>query len=288
MDSDDRVTYYSGNRAPNIVRTLSSQDAGEFDVVAGQSFKLRVRPEWSDTVVLDVSMIADLAADTLTYVPQAGDFDDEGIYKAWVYITLSAGVTQDTDEFEILVLQHAPGEGTRVGAVWRACRELEPIAWDALRAYDNYGDPGLQRVIELAKLRVIPAAMMATAANEIGLDPRVVDYLAKKVLVDNVLSAAISFWTNQVVQQTARGNSEEVVTYPDRIKAAENAILRYRGDLERQWPEVEIILGPTTNLYDAPAVNDCGPTLTPGLDEYSPMPITVPRLPYYGGWRGTR
>jgi hypothetical protein len=32
-----------------------------------------------------------------------------------------------------------------------------------------------------------------------SLDPRVVDYIAKKVLVDNILSAAISFWTNQVV-----------------------------------------------------------------------------------------
>jgi hypothetical protein len=149
------------------------------------------------------------------------------------------------------------------------------VSWDALRAYPDYGDVELQRVIELAKLRVLPTTV--SAADEAAQDPRVIDYIAKRVLVDNVLSAAISFWTNQTIAQSARGNTEEVVTYPDRIKAPPRVPSRAtRDDLERQLPEVEKILGSVATQYDAPSVNTPGPMLTPGLDEYSPMPVTVP------------
>ena len=196
-------------------------------------------------------------------------FTQEGIYRAWVHYV---NALQDSDEFEIIVLAHAPGEGTRVGAVYRAARALEPVAWDALKGYPDYGDPELQRVCELAKLRTLDATF--TAAQEEQLDPRVVDYVAKRVLADNVLSAAISFWTNQVVSQSARGNSDEVKSYPDRIKAAQDAIKRYREDLLRQQPEVDVILGPTESLYEAPMLNTVGPLLTPGLDEYPAQPST--------------
>jgi hypothetical protein len=90
-----------------------------------------------------------------------------------------------------------------------------------------------------------------------------------------VLSAAISFWSNQFVAQTARGNSEEVATYPDRIRAVEEAIKRLRDDLARQEGEVDAVLGGSGSVYDAPMVNDSGPLLTPGLDEYPALPVTV-------------
>jgi hypothetical protein len=279
----DRITYYTGNRAPNIVRTLSSQDAGDFDVTPGQTFHLRVRPSWSSAVMLDQPMLPDEVGDTLTYFPQAGDFDAEGIYRAWIYVTLTNGASQDTDEFEIVVLEHAPGEGTRIGAIWRAARALEPVSWDALSHYPDYGDVELQRQIELAKLRALPSTV--AAADEDNLDPRVTDYIAKKALVDNVLSAAISFWSNQTIQQTARGNSEEVVTYESRIATAERAILRYRDDLARQQPEVDKILGTSESIYDAPTLNTIGPLLTPSLDEYPAEPV---RFPYYPPWRRSR
>jgi hypothetical protein len=270
----DVLTFYIDDTAPAIVRRLSLQDGGDFDVVGSQQFRLLVRPLWGSSTTLDEAMTPNVDTDELTYAPKAGDFSVEGVYRGWVLADLGAGSVQQTDEFQINVFAHAPGEGTRVGAVWRAARALEPIAWDALRAYPDYGDPELQRVIELAKLRVLPTTV--AAADESGQDPRVVDYIAKRVLVDNVLSAAISFWTNQTIAQSARGNTEEVVTYPDRIKAASDAIARYTGDLERQLPEVEKILGSVANQYDAPAVNTGGMMLTPGLDEYSPMPISYP------------
>lgn len=275
----DTIPFYINNLGPAIVRTF---DPNVLDVAAGMTFKLRVRDRYGSTTLLDKSMVADVDANTVTYQPVVGDvpFVTEGVYRAWVYYV---NAKQDTDEFEVLVLAHAPGEGARVGAVWRAARALEPISWDSLRGYRDYGDTELQRVIELAKLRVIGTAV--PVADEASLDPRIVDYVAKKVLADNVLSAAISFWTDQVVQQSARGNSEEVVTYPDRVKAAMDAIKRYRDDLERQAGELGPILGPVTT-YDAPALDDSGPLLTPGLDEYPAMPVVVQNWRAPGRWGG--
>jgi hypothetical protein len=269
------LIYYIGNSGPTISMRLSSA-FGDYDLVAGQTVKIRARPAWSSVTGLDVDATVDVAADTVSYRPIAGDFTQVGPYKVWAHIE---DINQDSTEVDLMVFEHAPGEGQRVGAVWRACRALEPISWDSLRAYNDYGDIELQRVIELAKLRVVGTAV--PIADEASLDPRVVDFIAKKVLADNVLSAAISFWTDQVVQQTARGNSEEVVTYPDRIKAAMDAITRYRDDLERQAGELGPILGPST-VYDAPAIDTIGPLLTPGLDEYPALPVTVQGYPYWG------
>jgi hypothetical protein len=276
----DRLIFYVGDTSPAIRRGLAVQGAGDEIPNPVVNYQLRVREQWSSTPTIEATMTVDEVTNELVYQPPAGTFPVEGVFRGWIYVDYGAGNVQQTDEFEILVLAHAPGQGTRVGAVYRACRALEPVAWDALRGYPEYGDPELQRVIDLAKLRVVGTA--APADDEAALDPRVVDYVAKKVLVDNVLHAAISFWSNQVIQQTARGNSEEVVTYPDRIRTAENAIVRYRGDLALQVGEVEQLTG-STSAYDAPAVDGFGPLLTPGLDEYRALPVTVQDY-----WRRTR
>lgn len=273
----DVVTIYLNDTGPRIVRRLSSQ-AGSFDVVEGMSFMLRVRSLWGAALVVDAVMDFDVDLDEVSYQPAAGDFSAEGVYRAWIAVDFGAGNVQTTDEFQINVFAHAPGQGTAVGAVYRAARALEIIAWDSLRSYPDYGDLELQRLIELAKLRVLGVAV--PAADEASLDPRIVDFIAKKVLADNVLSSAISFWSDQVVQQTARGNTDEIKTFPDRIKAATEAILRYRGDLLRQAVEVDEILGSGGSVYDAPALNDVGQLLTPGLDEFPALPISVP----YRGW----
>jgi hypothetical protein len=282
----DVLTYYLDDTAPAIRRRLAVQDEGDVDLTVGPTFRLKVRALWSDVLVINASMTVDIDADELIYQPQADDFSDEGVYRAWITVDYGGGLVQNTDEFQINVFAHGPGQGMPVGAVYRAARALEPVAWDSLKAYPDYGDPELQRVIDLAKLRVLPAP--ATALQESSLDPRIIDYIAKKALVDNVLYAAISFWSNQFIQQTARGNTEEVATYPDRIGTVESAIDRYREDLVRQLPEVDAIIGSVGNQYDAPALNDSGPLLTPGLDEYPALPVTLP----YGGrggiWRGTR
>jgi hypothetical protein len=194
----ESLIYYIGNAGPTISMRLSSL-VGNYDFVAGQQVKIRARPEWSSTTGLDVDATVDVAADTVSYTPQPGDFTQVGPYKVWAHIV---DINQDSTEVDLMVFEHAPGEGQRVGA--------------------------------------------------------------------------ISFWTDQVVQQSARGNSEEVVTYPDRVKAAQEAIDRYRKDLENQLSEDAGVLGPTSSAYAAPALLDSGPLLTPGLDEYRPMPVSLP------------
>jgi hypothetical protein len=277
----DVLTYYLDDTAPAIRRRLSIQGEGDLDIVAGPTFRIRIRPLWSDVMVVDAAMTVDITFDEVSYQPLSTDFDAEGVYRAWITVDYGAGLVQNTDEFQINVFAHGPGQGTPVGEIYRAARALEPVVWDSLRNYRDYGDVELQRVIELAKLRVLPEPV--AASDEATIDPRVVDYIAKKVLADNILSAAISFWSDQFVAQTARGNTEEVVTYPDRIKAAESSILRYRGDLARQLIEVDALIGATGTLPDAPMINDSGPLLTPGLDEYPALPITLPSY-----WRRVR
>jgi hypothetical protein len=277
----DVLTYYLDDTAPAIRRRLSIQGEGDLDIVAGPTFRIRIRPLWSDVMVVDAAMTVDITFDEVSYQPLSTDFDAEGVYRAWITVDYGAGLVQNTDEFQINVFAHGPGQGTPVGEIYRAARALEPVVWDSLRNYRDYGDVELQRVIELAKLRVLPEPV--AASDEDKIDPRVVDYIAKKVLADNILSAAISFWSDQVIAQTARGNTEEVVTYPDRIKAAESSILRYRGDLARQLIEVDALIGATGTLPDAPMINDSGPLLTPGLDEYPALPITLPSY-----WRRVR
>jgi hypothetical protein len=265
--ADDRITYFLDERAPRIIRRLTSK-AGDFDVDT-QDFRLRVRPMWSDQLTLDAAMTPDATADTVSYDPADGDFSTEGIYKAWV-VVISGDVEQSTDEFEIQVLAHAPGAGVRTGAVWRAARAMTPVAWDSVRGYPDYGDVELQRQVDLAKLRVLRVPLSADA--EQALDPRVVDYIAKKVLVDSVLEAAISYWTNQVISRTAYGNSTEVSTYPDRIATTERQLARFKLDLEANAVEVEDIIGSFGPAQLGPVLFDGGRPITPGLDE---MPRTM-------------
>lgn len=262
----DRLVYYLDNRGPTIIRRLSTQ-TDAFDIEPGLTFRLRVRNRWGSATIIDALMEPDVDSDTLTYEPQDGDFSAEGSYRAWITTDFGSNVTQDTDEFVIDVLAHAPGETARVGYVWRAARAKIPTAWDALRSYIDYGDPELQRVIELAKLRVLRTAVPPD--NEASLDPRVVDYIAKKVLVDDVLEAAIDYYRNKVVSRTAQGNSSEVETYPDRIAALERQLGRFQADLEAQAGELDEILGTGsgTKLL-APALSGVGPLVTPGLESF--------------------
>jgi hypothetical protein len=237
----DSLIYYINNRSPAIVRKISEQDGGTFDIATGQSFRLRVRPKDSETIILDKTMTPDVVADTLTYAPVAGDFDEEGVFRAWIVVTFPGAITQDTDEFEIVVLTHAPGVGVRVGAVANATRAQAPIVWDSLRAVREYGDRELQRQVDLAKLRVLKVAI--PASDEVALDPRVVDYIAKKVLVDSLLNAARDYWTNQLISQTALGNATEVKTYPDRISAVERLQKDLAAQLAAQTAEVTGLIG---------------------------------------------
>lgn len=266
----DRLVYYLDNQGPTIVRRLSSQGSGTLDIVPGMSFWLKVRPRYADNIVFAAQMTPDVVEDTVSYQPGATDFDEEGVFRAWITLTIS-GADQDTDEFDLDVLAHGPGQGIRTGTIARSARALVPIAWDSVRGIKDFGDIELQRQIELAKLRVL--RIPTSIAQEDALDPRVVDYIAKKVLVDSVLSAVIDFWTNQVVTRTAHAGAQETETYPDRIRAAEKQLDRFKAELEDLKEEIEIIIGvPTGPLAMAPSLDSYDSLVTYGLEDF-PRPL---------------
>lgn len=276
----DRLTYYLDNRGPMIVRRISTA-ASTFDVTAGQNFRLKVRDRWGATPLINALMVPDTVADTVSYQPIASDFSAEGLFRAWIEVDFGNGIKQDTDEFEIAVLAHSPGDAVQVGAVYRAARAMAPIAWDALHGYRDYGDPELQRQIDLTKLRVM--RRVVSVGEEATMDPRVIDYIARKTLVDSVLDAAINFWTNQLVSQSARSSTGEVQQFPDRIKAHVDLLARLADRLLAQRLELEEILGVATGpAAMAPALLGGGRPLTPGLELMPPSYRDPRRLD--GGW----
>jgi hypothetical protein len=66
----DELVYFLDNQAPAIVRRLSTQSGGTFDIQPGMTFRIKVRPLHGDTLVVDQPMVPDVAADTLTYQPR--------------------------------------------------------------------------------------------------------------------------------------------------------------------------------------------------------------------------
>src|SRR3954447_827141 len=127
--------------------------AGAYNFQDGQAVTIRARPAWGAWSGFEAAAAVNAVADTVSYTIQPADFTLVGPYKVWAHIS---DVNQDSTEVDLMVFEHAPGEDQRVSAIWRAARALEPVSWDALRSYPDYGDTELQRVIELAKLRVLP------------------------------------------------------------------------------------------------------------------------------------
>lgn len=258
---DGTYTTYAGTAGSRISVRLSAM-AGDYDVEVGQTFRIFVRPVNETTFTLDALAESDATEDIIFYDPIDTDFLTPGNFKAWFHLVES---DVDTEEFDILVLEHAPGTGTRIGAVARSARAISPVAWDALKGYRDYGDSELQHQIELAKLRVLKVAITVTAEN--ALDLRVVDYIAKKALVDSILPAVRDFWTNQLISQTALGNSQEVKTYPDRINAIGEQIKQLKQALLDQVAEVEDIIGSIGTASQPMELIGGGLLLTPSLGD---------------------
>ena len=261
---------YQLTREGNRPGGLDGSETIEFFMRPAQSVVLKINGAVAD--------IADVASDTVRYDWQTADVDTEGDFRGWFRVTSSQGV-EETPEFDIMGLEHSPGVGVETGAIARAARREIPVAWDMLAKLPGYGDIELQEKVETVKLFVLGSSV--AVADEANLDRRVIDYLGKSVAIE-VIPAAIDFWSNQIVSQTARG-SDEVQTYPDRIKALEDKLVYLTQAKERMRLRIEDLLGfATERLLSAPAVDNQRPLVTPGL-ETVPAPFgpfsTDPRDP---------
>lgn len=259
------VLFYLGNESPRISRELTSLTGG-VTMPPGTTYKLLVRPRESDIVVLDEAM--SVSGDSVYYDPSPGDFDTQGYFRAWVRIFVggSTSTVQDTDEFNLIVIDHAPGYGVRTGAVARMTSRRVPVAWLALKNRPGYGDPGLQEIVDLTKLRWLPSGMTVSAEDEDSLDLRVTNFLALATALE-VLKVAIEYWTGEIISQSVNGGGSEVVTYPDRIRAAEKLIEILSRDMSQARTEAEAVLGVAMGLGSSSGITlyDEGDVMTPGI-----------------------
>jgi hypothetical protein len=270
---DGVARFIAGITARPLTYQLTRPGDRPWGLEAGDTVEFFMRRADLTALVVDAgsATVIDLASDTVKYEwRDPSELPSEGMYRGWFVVT-RAGVPEHTDEFDILVADHAPGEGTRTGAIWRAARGEGAIAWDALRKLADYGDPELQRKIDVVKLRVLGAAL--PVESEAALDVRVADYIGKLVAIE-VIPAAIDFWMDQVQSTTIGRGAEEIQTFPNRISAMQARLTYLERAVEKLESSIIAIIGRSDKqLPEAPTVDTEGPMITPGLEHF-PAPYT--------------
>ena len=100
------ILVYKDRRAPSLTDTIKVNGAA-FDLT-GSTVKLRMRAETSSTLKVDTAAaVVSAAAGTVRYDWAAADVDTPGEYVAWWSVTLPSALVQDTDEFAVVVRDHA-------------------------------------------------------------------------------------------------------------------------------------------------------------------------------------
>lgn len=100
------LTVFKNNRSPSLSDTISV-DGVPFDLT-GSTVRFRMRLIGSATLKVDaLAVIVSAPAGTVRYDWAAADVDTPGIYLAWWQVTLASGKTQDVNEFQLEVRDHA-------------------------------------------------------------------------------------------------------------------------------------------------------------------------------------
>lgn len=101
------VTLYKGNRLPLLTDTITS--SGTAVNLTGSTVTFYMRPDNSATLKVNGSTatIVSAAAGTISYAWAAADVDTVGDWKSWWTVS-SSGKSQDTPEFDVSIIEHAP------------------------------------------------------------------------------------------------------------------------------------------------------------------------------------
>lgn len=152
------ITVYQDNLSPTISDTLTKDDGSVFDLSnCAVVFKMR-RKDSPALAANHAASVISGPAGTWSYTWQAGDTHNVGVFKAWLTVTPSGGQAQDTPEFIVNILAHAPlpiGSGyaramarekVRLFADTGTCPEISDPAeveflLDMSRIMDKYGAP---------------------------------------------------------------------------------------------------------------------------------------------------
>lgn len=206
----------------------------------------------------DPASIVNASAGELKYEWGALDLDTAGEYFSWFSIELAGGDIIQTEEFEIIISEHAPGVRTSVGAIYRQSKAFMPETWRKLEQSNNYGDSLLQNQINIAKLSLLGYEL--PPEDEVNLDIRVIGYIAKLTVI-SVIPAAKDFWASMAQSKTA-GSPDEIVSYPDRIEMLD----QLREQLTKELSEDRGIIG---DILQIPKIlrNSSIPDTSDGTDE---------------------
>lgn len=209
--------------------------------------------------------IVDAENGEVEYLWADDDLDEPGEYYAWWTVVLEDDTTVDTDEFLVVVTEHAPGVRTRTGAIYKKARSIIPVTWNALEDYSEYGDELLQGRIEAAKIRIIGHEV--PVEDEETYDIRVQEFIAK-VAALAIIPAGIDYWMNQKQSATATGTNE-VISYPDRIRGLEKIQERLLAEIANDRAEIEELID-NPDLRPSTGV----PKFSPGTDNgyITPLP----------------
>lgn len=100
------LTLWKNNRLPVLTDTITAEGTA-VDLTAS-TVKFKMRPAVSDRLTIDAAAtVVSAAAGTVSYPWATVDTDTVGSFLCWWEVTTSAK-TQDTPEFALLIVEHAP------------------------------------------------------------------------------------------------------------------------------------------------------------------------------------
>jgi len=103
----ETIPHWVGNRSPSLFDVIRV-DGDPFDL-SGSTVTFKMRPERSATPKVSAAgVVVNALTGEVRYDWQTVDVDTAGEYNAWWSVLLPGGKTQDTPEFTIAMLEHAP------------------------------------------------------------------------------------------------------------------------------------------------------------------------------------
>lgn len=271
------LRIYKGNLSPSVVDRIYV-DGAPYDLTS-KSVRFQMRELEGTALKVDKAAVPDPDQVTNRGVVRYDwtdlDTDTPGSYAFWWRITVAGGVDQDSGEHRLDVLEHAPGEELRTGAIAKHLRYLLPATFDAMKGSERFGDEGIQLHIDLVKRRmlgtVVPAA---TEAGNYGIE--VLDHIARITAV-RIIPPAIDFWQDHSTTITTTG-TDETQTFLDRREGLWRIRDQLLGQLARR--ELQLVDGQWIVALRSPSG---GPRVShERMDPSTPDPRDFPALDFEG------